>query len=557
MDLTSIKQKPTSANKPYTKTRPSLLKNGISNWLPLGANLVIGFFLTPYLITSLGRTNYGIWILVAHLLGYYGLLRLGVGSGIMRYVPLHIGRDDESSASEIVSTGLAILLAVGLIIFLTSMAIAEPVARFYKAGPELASLLRIMGIAAAIECPMRILDSAIRANEKWVAANIVTTATAIARAVGLVGCVHFGYGIVAMGQVVLVVAVLSTLLTMIIFVRLCPGINVRLTGVRLRYCRALIHFGIFSTVVTLASTLRLQGHSLIIGKMLSIEMVTLYGVACYLIRQVRHAVLAPTKVFWPRFAYLDGRNNKNEIASLFQRATKLVAIFSTGAMLMIFVTGPAFIRLWVGQGFEPAYAALMFLAAGYLVETSLTVTGELLPGIGRQGIHALLTLIEAILALVLGILLILRTNLALAAVPVGFLISVILIRGILIPTYICRLFGLSVIQYYRSTLLWPWLILTVLTLAAHYTKIAGFIHSWPSLFLVVLTLGVVYLACVYAFAIETVSRRKINTVVGSNIRLFVHKTRIVIGRGATQPDMILLDTEQEEVSSSTNVITDD
>jgi O-antigen/teichoic acid export membrane protein len=267
--------------------------------------------------------------------------------------------------------------------------------------------------------------------------------------------------------------------------------------------------------------------------------------------------LAPTKVFWPRFAYLDGRNNKNEIAALFQQATKLVAIFSTGAMLMIFVTGPAFIRLWVGQGFEPVYSALMFLAAGYLVETSLTVTGELLPGIGRQGIHALLTLIGAILALVLGILLILRTNLALAAVPVGFLISVILIRGILIPTYICRLFGLGIIQYYRSTLLWPWLILTVLTLTAHYTRIAGFIHSWPSLFLVVLTLGVVYLACVYAFAIETVSRRKINAVIGSKIRLFVHKARIVIGRGAAQPDMILLDTEQEEVSSCQNAITDD
>jgi len=495
--------------------RPSLKLNAVSNWGPLGVNFVIGFLLTPYLIAHLGKENYGIWVLVGSLLGYYGLLRLGVGAGIMRYVPFYIGGDDSRSTSEVVSTGMVIFILVGLVIFAVSMLAAEPIAHFYKAGPELASLVRILGIAAAFGCPMYILDACIRAHEHWIAANFVTIASAIARALGLAGCVYFGYGLVEMGYVMLVVTAFSMALICVVFVQSCPGIYLRPSLVKLSSARILLSFGILTTVIGLVYTLTLQGHSLIIGKVISMEAVTIYAVAVILIRNVRGVLIAPVRVFWPRFAYLDGRNHSAEIASLFLRGTRFTAILASGVMLMVFTFGPSFIRLWVGEDFQAAYPVLLFLAAGYLIECSQAIMGPFLGGTGRQGVHAIFAAVEGIIGI--GLSIFLTWQLGLVGTALGFVIAIVLIRGIICTWYVCRLLKISLLHFYTDNLMRPWLVLVILTLAVYKIGILEFVNNWLALISAIMIAGIVYLFCTYLFVMRPDERRNLKNYIGKRV----------------------------------------
>jgi len=494
------KETQSSSTSSTATRRPSLKLNAISNWGPLAVNFIVGFLLTPYLIGHLGKGNYGIWVLVGSLLGYYGLLRLGVGAGIMRYVPFYIGRDDSRPTSEIVSTGLAIFLLVGLVIFAVSILAAEPIARFYKSGPELASLVRILGIAAAFGCPMYILDACIRAHEHWIAANFVTIASAVARALGLAGCVYFGYGLVEMGYVVLVVTAFSMALMCVVFVQSCPGIYLRPSLVKLSSARILLSFGILTTIIGLVYTLTLQGHSLIIGKVISLEAVAIYAVAVILIRNVRGVLIAPARVFWPRFAYLDGKNHSDEVASLFLRGTRFTAIFASGIMFITFVLGPSFISLWIEGDFRAAYPVLLLLAAGYLIECSQAIMGPFLGGTGRQGVHAIFAAVEGTIGI--GLSIILTWQLGLVGTALGFVIAIVLIRGLICPWYVCRLLNIRTIQYYVNCLLRPWLILATLTLTASYIGVGAFVHNWPSFIFAAIVLGVVYVICAYYIAMS-------------------------------------------------------
>ena len=79
---------------PKPKQRVSLVKNVFSNWTSLVLNIVIAFFLTPYVINTIGTRGYGIWVVVLSIVGYYGLLDLGVRSAILRYVALNVGKGD-------------------------------------------------------------------------------------------------------------------------------------------------------------------------------------------------------------------------------------------------------------------------------------------------------------------------------------------------------------------------------------------------------------------------------------------------------------------------------
>ena len=88
------------------KKRPSLKINSISNYASLFVQIAVGFFLTPFIISHLGQTGYGIWVLVGSFVGYYGLLNLGVSSAIVRYIARYSAQKNTSSLNETANTAL-------------------------------------------------------------------------------------------------------------------------------------------------------------------------------------------------------------------------------------------------------------------------------------------------------------------------------------------------------------------------------------------------------------------------------------------------------------------
>lgn len=509
------KEKETIEDSRVSKTkRPSLKLNALSNWAPLVVNFIIGLLLTRYLIDQLGEIRYGTWALVGSFIGYYGLLRLGVGAAIMRYVPYYKGAEDPKAVSQVVSTGMTLFMTAGLVMFLASMLFAEPIARFYKGGDELASLVRVLGLVAALECPMRVLDACIRSHEQWVSANIVSIIAAITRGVGLAGCIYLGHGIVEMGYVVLAVTVLRIILYGILFMRFCSNVQLHPSLVRFSVVRTLMSFGILSVIITLAYTLTLQGHCLIIGKVISLKAVTVYAIPVLLIRNIRKGMLAPVRVFWPRFAYLDGTNDIDEVASLFLRGTRLTAIFASGVVLMVFVVGPSFIGLWMKGDFAAAYPVLLLLAGGYLIEGSQGIVTQLLCGTGHQRIQAMFASAESVIGI--GLSGILTWKLGLTGAALGFVVAIVLMRGIVCPWYVCRLLDTSLLRYYK--LMRPWLVLGVLTLTSYAVGVSELIDGWLALVSAAVIAGIVYVLCTYLFVLRADERTKLKIYIRKTIK---------------------------------------
>ncbi len=473
----------------------------LSNWAPLGINIVITFLLWPFLISHLGEARFGIWALAGSFIGYFGLLKLSVGSSIMRYVPFYIGRSDHRAASEMVTSALAMFLLVASIIFAFSMLMAEPIARFYEGGPEFATLIRILGLAAAIECPMRIFDASLRAQERWVEANSIMIASAVARALGLAGCIYFGYGLVHMGYIVLSVRIFALVFTTIVFFRLCPTIHLHVSMVKLSRIRELVFFGALTVVATMAYSLWIPSHKLIVGKIASLEAVTVYAIAVMLIDRVRRIVWAPLQVSWPRFALLDGENNHGEVVHFFNRATRYGTILAAGVILLVLVAGPTFIRLWVQiEGIEAACAVLIILGIGCLVDSSLFVNGSFLAATGHQQARAIFAGIEWALGLTVSILI--GLQMGMVGVAIGFVVSVTLVRGLVCAWYICHLLGISPFGYYVECLLRPWLITGLTAIVVYYSGILEHVRNWPSLIAFAIVVGCVYALTAYTIAMS-------------------------------------------------------
>ena len=55
-----------------------VLRAMATSWVAVIANVVFGILLTPYILHHLGDEAFGVWILVANLVGHCGLLDGGV-----------------------------------------------------------------------------------------------------------------------------------------------------------------------------------------------------------------------------------------------------------------------------------------------------------------------------------------------------------------------------------------------------------------------------------------------------------------------------------------------
>ncbi|MBW2186470.1 MAG: polysaccharide biosynthesis protein, partial [Deltaproteobacteria bacterium] len=68
-----------------------ITRNLFANWIGHGSNLVVMFFLSPFIVHTLGVTQYGVWQILTVLTGYMGILDLGVRASTGRYIILYLG----------------------------------------------------------------------------------------------------------------------------------------------------------------------------------------------------------------------------------------------------------------------------------------------------------------------------------------------------------------------------------------------------------------------------------------------------------------------------------
>lgn len=491
----------------------SLKISAISNWLPLVVNFLVGILLTPVLIRELGKTPYGIWVLAGSLVGYYGLLRLGVGAAIMRYLPFHDSRGNVKKTNEVVNTALVFYVLVALVILLISSTLNTLLADFYQGGGEMAGLVRVVGLAAALECLFLPFDAIIRARGHWIWANGIVTVAAVFRACGLLFCVLNGYGLIAMGWVLVGVNLNSLFLFYLLVHRFFPDIELRLRYMSIRQLYSLLTYGFSSLLIAISLTLTLQGHNFIIGKVLSLNEVSVYAVIVILIRNAREAVVGPNRVIFPRFAFLDGQENHDEIRLLFFKASTVNSLSAGWVYLCVVILGPSFITLWVGDGFEHAYSALVILGIGFLVDSMLAAVPSFMGGIGQQKTMARFAVFEGVTGLVLSYLL--TVSYGMTGTAIGLLCTICLVRGVFCLMHICKRLKISYLHFCKEKLLFPVVVLSVIYPLNIWGGITGDIVSWFDLIVAFFLLTSLYFILMHVF----VAGRQ-QKIISSSVLLF-------------------------------------
>ena len=117
-------------------TSATIAMNVFSNYCGLGFHIVIAFFLSPFLVHTLGDTRYGIWSIAMSLSGYMSLMNLGIATSLNRYVSkLHKTKDIDNLLA-VINSGLGLFVIVGMLIAAISPLTAWGINNFIKFDPS-------------------------------------------------------------------------------------------------------------------------------------------------------------------------------------------------------------------------------------------------------------------------------------------------------------------------------------------------------------------------------------------------------------------------------------
>jgi O-antigen/teichoic acid export membrane protein len=428
--------------------------NVIWTWLAVGASFFSGFFLSRYVIRGLGEARYGIWALTFSLVESFSLFDLGFRTAVVNFTSRLRARGEPEAINQVINTSLAYFLAIATVIAVLTVALGGQAHRLFKIQEayraDFSILIRIVGISWSAGMVFSVFQAGLEAFQRFKLFYRISVSMLLIRAVGCVLLVRSGYGLVAMGYVVLVTYLTGYVLTLLLFFRVFRPLRLSPSLFRYSLWKEMAGYGAHSFLANSASMLLLQGPPLMVGHFLSDAFVGFYTLPSRLFQYAVEMVTRIGFVTAPNTAELLALGRSEQVIKLGMYLNRYCFALFLPFSVFLMTFGRELIHLWVGDRFA-VYAAPLLLP--FTLSTSFAVAGQfnsssILFGMAKHNNYARSLVLECAL-LMLGLAMVIpRYGIEGAAWLTAVLM--LLNRGVLTAYMLCRNLNYSFLRYMQG-----------------------------------------------------------------------------------------------------------
>jgi O-antigen/teichoic acid export membrane protein len=455
-----------------------IAKNVLSNWFALGVTTVVGFFISPFVVHHLGNLAYGVWVIIASLVSYMGLLDLGLRGAVTRYVSKGATQQNHDESSQTVSGALWIRLWISLGIVGVGIVCSILFPRIFVIPPELhrptqiAVLLTAFTVAMNLWCG--VFGGVLVALHRYDMTSGVSIVQTCVRAAGIVVLLRSGHGILALAIWDLCTWSISNTVLVWLCFRVYPQLKIAFGRPDRVTLHKLWNYSFYAFLIAVAIQVTYYTDNMVVGAFLSPASVTLYAIGGILINYARQMVSSMTTTFTPLASTFEAEGSDSNLRRLLIHGTRAALIVSLPIEVALFFRGHTFIRLWMGAQYAQVSGTVMQILLLSLVFSSATTTaGGIVYGMGQHKRIAFWGIGEAAANLILSVILVRRIGVY--GVAWGTTIPSVIIEIVLWPVFISRLVKISVRTFLWETWLRPAVAIVPFTLACIAAE-----RYWPA-----------------------------------------------------------------------------
>lgn len=442
-----------------------VLRNVVTNYLRFFAGGLLGFLITPVMVHVLGNGNYGLWVTVFSITGYFGLIDQGIRPSLVRFISRDQALGDREALRKAINSAVAMFTVAGVLALGVTFVVAMNFERWFTIDPAQRTVVRevilIAGASVAFGFPLGVFGAVLSGLQRYDLGNAIGIGINVLRAIAFVAVLKLGGGLLELAWVSLLMNLLGHALSLVLVLRLMPDLRFGRGLVSGTAMRAIGSYGGIAFIGALASSLAFQTDALVITAFLSAAAVTPFALASGLVDNVRTLVYSATFVLSPTASELDTRGETGKLHAMLLAGAKYSVLLSWPVLFGLMIFGENFIVTWVGPKFAtahrwpevlavhgPAASAaqiLTILAAPTLLSLPQSTASALLFGVSRHKGVVTLSLLNALLNLGLSILW--ARPLGLAGVALGTAVPLALVSGVATAVYACRALGLPLATY--------------------------------------------------------------------------------------------------------------
>lgn len=370
--------------------RGALARGVVYNLLGAGVPAVLGLLVLPRLVVLMGTERLGILTLAWALLGYLGLLHLGVGRALAQAA----ARPREELGS-LAWTGVSITAAAGTVAAAALFAAAPLLAHGLRLPVDLEAetlaSFRILACALPFTVGTPALVGLLEARGAFGRVNAVASSVSAASYLGPLAALHAGAGLPGVVAVLAGARAAGWLAYLLLSLGAVP--ELRRPRVARAQAGALLRFGGWTTVSSVVSPMMVYLDRFVIGALVSAAAVAWYAAPQEVVLRMGVVSGAVVGVLFPAFAAASDAPAR--LARMLDRGvdTVFVLVFPLSMLLAAFAREG--LAAWLGPGFaREGAAALAWLGAGLLMNGLAKPPAALVQGIGRPDLTARLHLIE-------------------------------------------------------------------------------------------------------------------------------------------------------------------
>jgi O-antigen/teichoic acid export membrane protein len=426
-----------------------IARNVLFNWVGIIANMAVGFFLSPFILHRLGNVAFGVWALAVSVVGYLGLLDLGMQNSVLRFVSQGHTKKDHLGASEAISAALWVRLQISGLAIVISAGIAAIFPYVFKITPDLVGDARkailLIGATTAISMSVGVVGGVLSALNRYDLQNYVVLVQTAIRVVGVVTALRTGHGIVAIALCELVAVLVGNLLLVWVARRLYPELRIRLNKPKSETLRKIWSYSSYVFLTTVAVQLVYQTDNLIVGAFISTTAVTFYAIANQLCRYVTQVVGSMGNTFMPAASTYEAAGDTTGLLMLYKNGTRATLMVSLPVMTTLILRGPAFIGLWMGPQYSHSSGTVLILLSIPLLFAFANRTATAIAfGVEKHKTTSLWAIGEGVANLVLSVVLVRWYGIY--GVAIGTMVPSLFAQLILWPGYISKLVGLNTVE---------------------------------------------------------------------------------------------------------------
>lgn len=380
-----------------------LFRNTVAQSASFALGYLFSFLLAPLMISRLGLDAFGVWAVTGAFATYAGLLDLGVGRSLSRFIAVYDAEGDDRRIAECVGLGLLIVLAVGVL--------AAAVAVF--AAPLLSDSLgvlddgemRIVLLASVALWTFGGVDGIFNSvgigKQRMVPPNVAAAVGATLNFVFSLVALALSSALTVYAGANGLAALLGLIPSAIAMRRVWGGPYLAIPSPAL--AREVVVFGLKNQLAWFADLINMQTDKLIIALMVDVRAAAVYEIGSRVVIAVRSLAVMSVSAMIPTAAARIVEEGREVVGQMYGRYTTLTCSTAFPLFMLATVSAPFLLVAWLGSVPGDATLVVAILSAAYLVNITTGVGTTLAIGAGHPGLAATNSVQIAIANLILTV----------------------------------------------------------------------------------------------------------------------------------------------------------